>query len=388
MSNQRCTTRELYLQVDQSMSIEKEFGKLNNDVLKKTEYEFKDAERLKSTGLFFFAEAIIEGLFGCLPVVGKLIKHNPPPLPRPYFQNIYVLKPGIWSIRTVYDSLMFRWIKYMAEEEEAEDESAASAILATFQSAQQNIALISALLLTVWAGFFSEILSGHDDAKEIWAFYLALLLFAYATITSMWGTIVPVFMCIATNQIKSPVEAVYYLRLLDHVTYGFGSQSGLLFLNGSCTSAFFGMFFYAYMYSGVGGAFTVFAMMSIGLFMFAQFYFQMVSCLYTSTKSFSRKDKRAKDTSLTFGELNKCLRAYMMYHGAVNAEDMSADCTAETFISFIENQYPKEPISLTLVTTKRAKQLYNTFLERNLFDKVLPQNFELRTRNDFLKPSK
>jgi hypothetical protein len=171
------------------------------------------------------------------------------------------------SFRIVFDTLSFRFLRY-SEIGGYQGESSGNVLedshvnaingvdvqqvtmeqeIASFVSDQTNLALISALFLTVWLSMLQQVQSISDSVPGPHIVFYVIM-WGGGSVLLAFSCVVSVLYILGIQETANSDESLHFLKLLDYRMAGLGSQVPFYFFLTGCTLGVIGIYEYCFLF--------------------------------------------------------------------------------------------------------------------------------------------
>jgi hypothetical protein len=202
---------------------------------------------------------------------------------------------GMLSIRTLLDTITFRWLKYLdldlRYQTEELDENACPDLQSTIISEQSNLALLSALIFTVWSSFLQQATSNplFSDPNELLGYndvglyYVSL--WTGASMCTAMSCVLSVFFMMAVKESTGTSETRHFINVFHSRTFGVGLFMPLALFYAGMWFGVIGFIFYIYLFfQGLVFSFAV-GLLTFLMVVFGSTLMNLVASLLSARKS-------------------------------------------------------------------------------------------------------
>jgi hypothetical protein len=202
---------------------------------------------------------------------------------------------GMLSIRTLLDTITFRWLKYLdldlRYQTEELNENVGPDLQNTIISEQSNLALLSALIFTVWSSFLQQATNNplFSDPNELLGYndvglyYVSL--WSGASMCTAMSCVLSVFFMMAVKESTGTSETKHFISVFYSRTFGIGLFVPLALFYAGMWFGVIGFIFYIYIFfQGLVFSFAV-GLLTFLMVVFGSTLMNLVASLLSARKS-------------------------------------------------------------------------------------------------------
>lgn len=175
-------------------------------------------------------------VFGWLPIIGRwfiwsdLLHHRDSLTPANS-----ILKPGLFSFRTLYDTITLKWLSYLKEAKPPD--TSVYSICDSAKNEYGNCGVVSALIFSIQTNF---VLYPPLEFENVSTQVTYRVLVSTSMFSSSVGMVTSILLLLCLNETGSREEGEHFLKILDASTFGLGSHFQFVCLVISCLSGVLG----------------------------------------------------------------------------------------------------------------------------------------------------